>query len=342
MDIKTFSRIAGVSTATISRAFNGTGRINAETRERVFKVAKEHGYTPNIHAQRLNLRKASIIGVYYSFSREPIFDYYHMELAQELAKAAAKQGYTIHLELAQNIEEPSTTLRRVVSGGGLDGLILVGDTREGAIELLKDFSGCPCVVIANRSWDLPEAAGLVCLNQDAGIQEAVDRFVALGHKRIGYIRGDSGGVKYEAFVKAMKSHRMPVPASHVAEGPTAFHNGERAIGELLSAGVTAVLCSTDILALGAISGAAARGVIVPRDLSVVGIDNLAFTAFTLPALASIGIPRREIAEAAVSIIHQISEAAMNKDTRSPARQYVHSIHTRLIERASLGVAPAAA
>jgi|GEM_PF-692405 Transcriptional regulators len=337
MDIKKFSALAGVSTATVSRAFSGNGRIKEATRERIFKLAEKHGYVPNIHAQRLNARRSEIIAVYYSFSSAPIFDYYNMELAQEIAKAAGARGYTTNLELTQKTEQPSAGLQRAAAGGGLDGIILVADSREGALAFVKRFKNVPVVVVANHDWVLPEAAALVRIHQASGIHEAVEQLKAAGHTRIGFIHGMADEGKHGAFLRALRAHGLDDTTAPDASGPLTFEDGERAIGELLSAGITAVLCSTDILALGAMSGASKRGLRIPQDLSIIGIDNLAFSAFTHPPLASVGIPRAEIALAAVDALHQL---VIEPDEPRGARrtQLIHTVHTRFIHRTSLGPA----
>ena len=335
MDIKKFSRLAGVSTATVSRAFSGNGRIKEATRQQIFALAAQHGYTPNIHAQRLNSRRTGIIAVYYSFSTAPIFDYYNMELAQEIAKAAGARGYTTNLELTQNTAEPSLGLQRVAAGGGLDGIVLVADSRDGALAFLQSFKSLPVVVLANHDWDLPEASGLVRIHQDSGIGEAIAHLKSSGHTRIGFIHGVADAAKHDAFLRALRVQGLDADSAPTASGPLSFEDGERAIGELLPSRVTAVLCSTDILALGAISGADKRGVRVPQDLSIIGIDNLAFSAFTRPPLASVGIPRTEIAEAAVTILHQLVTDT-TADTKPSLRQFIHTISTRFIPRSSAG------
>lgn len=343
MDIKKFSLLAGVSTATVSRAFSGNGRIKEATREHVFKLASEHGYVPNIHAQRLNARRTDIIAVYYSFSTAPIFDYYNMELAQEIAKAAGARGFTTNLELTQETTAPSLGLQRAADGGGLDGIILVADSLAGARTFLERFKTLPVVVIANHDWELPEAPGLVRIHQDSGIDEAVAALRAAGHTRIGFIHGLADTAKHDAFLNALRVQGIDADAAPMAAGPQSFEDGERAIGELLDANVSAVLCSTDILAIGAITGADKRGVRVPEDLSIVGIDNLAFAAFSRPPLASVGIPRTEIADAAVEILHQLVEAspaagAAASASAAPVAQRVRTIDTRFLNRASLGPA----
>lgn len=337
MDIKKFSALAGVSTATVSRAFSGNGRIKEATRERIFKLAEKHGYVPNIHAQRLNARRSEIIAVYYSFSSAPIFDYYNMELAQEIAKAAGARGYTTNLELTQKTEQPSTGLQRAAAGGGLDGIILVADSREGALAFVKRFKSVPVVVIANHDWVLPEAAALVRIQQASGIHEAITQLKHAGHTRIGFIHGMADEGKHDAFLQALRANGIDAAGAPSASGPLSFEDGERAIGELLPKNVTAVLCSTDILALGAMSGAVKRRLSIPRDLSIIGIDNLAFSAFTSPPLASVGIPRTAIAMAAVDALHHLVADPV-EPTSARSAQLVHTVHTRFIPRASLGVA----
>ncbi len=338
MDIKKFSALAGVSTATVSRAFSGNGRIKEATRERIFKLAEKHGYVPNIHAQRLNARRSEIIAVYYSFSSAPIFDYYNMELAQEIAKAAGARGYTTNLELTQRTDEPSAGLQRAATGGGLDGIILVADSRESAQAFVKRFKRLPVVVVANHDWVLPEAAALVRIHQASGIREAVAEMKAAGHTRIGFIHGMADEGKHRAFLEALRANQLDDVGAPTARGPLSFEDGERAIAELLSQNVSAVLCSTDILALGAMSGATKRGLRIPEDLSIVGIDNLAFSAFTSPPLASVGIPRTEIALTAVEALHQLVQDE-TAAPGAPSRQLIHTVHTRFISRRSLGAAP---
>ncbi|MFA6289489.1 MAG: LacI family DNA-binding transcriptional regulator [Opitutaceae bacterium] len=335
MDIKKFSLLADVSTATVSRAFSGRGRIKETTRQRIFELATKHGYVPNIHAQRLNSRHSSVIAIYYSFSTAPIFDYYNMELAQELAKAAGARGYSTTLELTQKTGEPSLDLQRTAAGGGLDGIIVVADSSAGAFAFLQRFPSLPVVVIANHDWDLPASAGLVRIHQDSGISEAIAHLKTAGHVRIGFIRGLADTAKHDAFRHALREQGLDADTAPVAVGPHSFEDGERAIGELLAARVTAVLCSTDILALGAISGADKRGVRVPEDLSIVGIDNLAFAPFTRPALASVGIPRTEIAVAAVETLHQLVGDS-TAPSAQPPRRLIHTVNTLFIPRASLG------
>jgi DNA-binding LacI/PurR family transcriptional regulator len=340
MDIKKFSALVGVSTATVSRAFSGNGRIKEATRARIIELAEKHGYVPNIHAQRLNARRSHIIAVYYSFSTAPIFDYYNMELAQEIAKAAGARGYTTNLELTHQADGPSAGLRRAAAGGGLDGIILVADSREGAEGFLRQFKNVPVVIVAGQDWSLPEAAGVVRIQTAPGIERAVASMYEAGHRRIGFIHGRADAAKHGAFIDSLRRHGLDARRVPMAEGPQSFEDGERAIGELLDHGVSAVLCSTDILALGAISGAGKRGVPVPERLSIVGIDDLAFSAFTHPPLASVGIPRPEIAAAAVSILDRIVGEASDQTgeaTEPPA--LIQTVDSCFIRRASLGPAP---
>src|SRR5690606_41627390 len=171
-----------------------------------------------------------------------------------------------------------------------------------------------------------------------GVAHASRHLKAAGHTSTGSSPAPAATPNRAASRSALPPQGLGADAAPDASGPLSFEGGERAIGEPLPAGVTAVLCSTDILALGAISGADKLGVSVPRDLSIIGIDNLSFAPFTRPPLASVGIPRAEIAAAAVDALHQLVEDAMATTPPAPARQLIHTINTRFLPRASLGPA----
>ena len=199
MDIRTFASLVGVSTATVSRAFSGRGVVGAKTREHVLGEARRLNFSPNILARRLSMRSSGMLGLYYSFGDEPVFDYYNMELAQEVTKAAADAGYGLHLELAPRRtpvqDDPATRLATLAAGKSLDGIVLVSDGRESARALFAQTGGTPAVVITGEPLDgLPFLAQIV-IDFVPGIRAAVDHLVADGHRRIGCIRGLGDGAR---------------------------------------------------------------------------------------------------------------------------------------------------
>jgi DNA-binding LacI/PurR family transcriptional regulator len=334
MDIRTFAKLVGVSIATVSRAFSGNGRISPETRQHILKMAEEKGFVPNVHARRLSSQESAILGIFYSFSSEPVFDYYNMELAQELAKASVRQGYTAQLELTSDDARQEERLLNLAATGAIDGVVLVVGGADRARELLPKITQCPCVVIANFPWpQSAPVAGSIFIDFRSGIEQAILRLRDLGHSRIGYIRGMIDETKHKAYLAAMKKADLTVKPGWVHPGYKSFSDGEAAARVLVKRRVTAILCATDILALGVMHAAQEQGVRVPEDLAVVGMDDLALSAFTTPGLSSIGVPREHVGEVTVE---SLTRAIRDKRSGQVKTSYYQTVHPQLVERRSLG------
>jgi DNA-binding LacI/PurR family transcriptional regulator len=334
MNIRDFSARIGLSTATVSRAFSGKGPIDPSTRQRVLAEAERHNFQPNVHAQRLSLQASGVIGLYYGFAGEPIFDYYNMELAQEIAKAARAAGLGLHLELAPRQEEPRAQLASLAGRKVIDGLILVSDGPDGAEPLLAAMRSTPTVIVSGQAWEVPPGHAQVVIDFEPGIVAAVEHLVAAGHRRIGYLRGAEVPGKVRALRRALHAHGLELEENLDESGNHTFAHGERAYAHWRARGVTAVIGATDILAMGMLRAAAASGVSVPRDFSIVGIDDLAFSAYSVPALSSVGILRRDIAHAAIGALRRLLEAT------SPVRVEPIFTPTSFVPRESSAAVPA--
>lgn len=333
LDIKSFSQSIGVSTATVSRAFSGNGRISEATKERILDEARKAGFSPNIHARRLNMKKTGVIGLYYTFADEAIFDYYNMELAQELIKAAEMRDYAMHLELGRSGKGKEVDrLTDLTRGRGLDGIILVVDGRSSALKLLKAIEGCPVAVITAMPWSPVADEIAIELDIGTGIREAVKELAQLGHNRIGLIRGTADEGKLAAYQEAVEEYGLKVDERLIAKGPLSFADGRSAFNTLASHSPSAVICSTDVLALGALNEAQRLGLRVPEDISIVGMDDLAFSAFTTPALSSIGIPRQQMAHTAVDCLLARFDMGKTSGRRASSK---HTINTFFVPRASV-------
>lgn len=334
MDIRTFAQIAGVSIATVSRAFSGKGRIDPETRRKILELAEVKGFTPNVHARRLSSQESAMLGVFYSFNSEPVFDYYNMELAQELAKAALNQGYATQLELTSSDAMQEQKLVQLAATGAIDGIILVVGGIDRAQALLPKIKRCPVVVIVNAPW--PEAspvAGSVFIDFRAGIRQAVTRLHELGHEKIGYIRGMVDDTKYKAYLSTLKKLGITPDPQWVQAGYKSFSDGECAAQRLFQADVSAIICATDILALGVMHAANEAGISIPDQLSVVGMDDLALSAYTSPALSSIGVPREQVGKVAVESLARSIRDLRQENART---SYAQTVEPLFIERRSVG------
>ena len=322
MNIRLFSAKIGLSTATVSRAFSGKGAIDPATRDRVLAEAEKHNFHPNVLAQRLSTQSSGVVGLCYSFGDEPIFDYYNMELAQEIAKAATEAGLGLQLELASRAKgpdsKPGEQLAFLAASKAIDSLILVADGIQSAERALANMGGTPTVIISGESWEIPPCHAQIVIDFEPGIAQAVDHLVECGHRRIGYLRGAIEGGKLAAIRKALEAHRLELVDDLVNSGSRTFDDGERAFTEWRGRGVTAVICATDILALGTLRAAAASGLRVPADFSVIGIDDLAIAAHSFPTLSSVGVPRSAIAQAAIAALRNSVDRSKRPGAASSA------------------------
>ncbi|MFV0338188.1 MAG: LacI family DNA-binding transcriptional regulator [Chthoniobacterales bacterium] len=316
MNIRSFSEEIGLSTATISRAFSGRGVIDPATRERVLTEARRLNFTPNILARRLSRQSSGVLGLYYCFSEEPVFDYYNMELAQEIAKAATVVECGLHLELIshrhRHHDNTLTQLASLTQGKSIDGLILVSDGNESTEKLLAQVGSTPTVILSGEIQEPPPCHTQVIIDFEPGIQAAVDHLVKNGHTRIGYFRGHVDNGKFPAITKALATHGLSLAGRIDGYGPKSFQDGERAFAAWHADGLTAVICATDILALGAMRSANAYGVCIPKDFSIIGIDDLAIASYSTPSLSSIGVPRDTIARSVIDILLKIIKSRNGK------------------------------
>lgn len=333
MEIRQIAKLAGVSVATVSRAFNSTGRIHPDTRKKVLDLARKVGFTPNVHARRLSMRKSGVLGLYYRLSPDSLFDYFHLELVQALTQAASASGYSIQVELSPCGENHEERMLQLAANGGIDGMLIVSDGEARTQKFISNLERCPSLVISNVFWKKYPASGFVHLNFRSGVEKALDHLWRNGHRRIGFIRGLADASKLAAYHSFLEKQGMDSDPGWVLGGEGQFADGARAGLALAKSGVTAILAASDILALGAISALAEQGLRVPDYLSVIGMDNLAFTGFTQPSLSSVGASSALVAQAAVGIL---LEAVKNVRTEKQPRRYFHSVNTVFIPRGSTG------
>jgi DNA-binding LacI/PurR family transcriptional regulator len=284
----------------------------------------------------MSSRQSGVLGIFYSFSDEPIFDYYNMELAQQLALEASKGGFTAQLELSSSVEQQHRHLRQLVENRTLGGIILVAEGEASAKALLAGTESCPSVVISTTAWRNSPTMGIVHLNVATGIDLALTHLHQGHHTQIGYIRGMADATKLEAYREFMRREGLRMEEGWISSPCSTFSEGGRVAVELARRGVSAILCATDILALGALHSLSAAGFHVPKDISIVGIDDLAFSSYITPPLSSIGVPRGELARSAVDVLSTII-----RDNREGTSQpdYVATVNATYIPRGSTQALP---
>ena len=332
MSIKDVAREAGVSTATVSHVINNSRFVSEETRGRVLRAVERCNYYPNAHARSLASGRSQMLGLLISDITNPFFP----ELVKAIEAAAFERGYDVVLSNTNYDQERVAHYVRRIIERQVAGVALM--TSEFDDRLVEELArGRVSVVLLDR--DAP-AVGMsnLCVDYAAGIEEAVRHLVSLGHRRISFVSGpphlSSIRKRLDAF-RASRARYLPGGAGgEVYVGDLKLEGGRRAAREMLAGGArpTAVVAANDLMALGAMREFLSAGLSIPRDVSVVGFDDISFAALAEPPLTTVCLPRGELGRRAVE--------ALTATIEHPERQGVEvHVRTYLVERGSTARAP---
>ncbi len=319
MNITAVARRARVSTATVSRTMNDSGRVLPKTAERVRKAIAELGFHPDINARALGSGRSSLYGLIISDITNPFFP----ELVRAFEDIAVKHQKEILIaNTGYDPKRLDICVNRMVQRR-VDGVAIM--TSEMDETLLKGLQTRKIpLVLLDRHAQGPGVSS-VRIDHAAGMLQAVEHLVALGHSDIGFIRGPvslaTARVRYKAFQDACKRHRVRVTARCIAQGDHGVEGGYKAMQDLLKkgAGLTAVLCSNDLTAIGAMETIYEQGLRVPEDISVVGYDDILLSAYTRPGLTTVNVPREQVASAAFLSLLSYGQGA---DLNLPGQEHI--------------------
>lgn len=319
---------AGVSGQTVSRVANNSESVSDDTRRRVLTAMAELGYRPNVAARALRRGAFGAIGVVV-FSLDSLGTV--GTIGGILADAAAR-GYAIELIQAQ----PALTTDDAVSSAvsrldqdAVDGIIVVIESHLMSVAAVTFPPGMPSVLIqSGGSEDRPS----VSADQASGSRAAVEHLLALGHPTVHHIEGPPNSKAAEerrmAWAACLAAHGIDAPAP--LGGDWTAESGYR-IGLRLAddRSVSAVFAANDQMALGAMRAFHERGRRVPEDVSVVGFDDMAESAYFWPPLTTVGQDLSAAGSLAVSLVVDQIEGR----TVTPG---IHRMSTELVVRRSTG------
>lgn len=333
--LRDVAEAAGVHPATASRALNPAtrGLVNAETARRVLRIAEQLGYRPNPIARGLKTAKSGIIGVVLPDLTNPLFP----PIVRGIEDVLQAAGYTSLIVNTDNDPERERTLVESLRSRQVEGFVF--GTARMEHPLLQELHEAGVVmVMVNRRPEGMEVPS-VSVNDAAGIELAVRHLAGLGHTRIAHLAGpastSTGAVRARAFHSAVRElgleDDLVVTCDYWAED-----DGAAALSRLLDEGrdFTAIVAGNDLIALGCYDVFADRGISCPRDISVVGFNNMPFLDKLRPPLTTIGVPHQQIgAEAARILLQELAEPG------GPARSVL--LPFSLVERGSTAPPPGA-
>jgi DNA-binding LacI/PurR family transcriptional regulator len=319
----------GVSESTVSHVLNGTKFVSAKTREKVERVLRAMNFHRDAHARRLARGHSNFLGLIISDIENPFYP----GLIKAFETGALEHGF--EMLLCTTSYDPARTdqaFHKMIENKSPGVAVMTSRVRPENAQLLADYGIAAVFLDADGAGPLKSN---IRLDYARGAREAVHYLYNLGHRKFAFIAGPQNRPSHVAYREAMeaavKSLGRPLK---IIEGQNDVESGERAIQRMLTEASlpTAVLCSNDVTAMGALRTLLKCGLRVPEDVAVIGADNIPFSALSHPPLTTVRIPRERLGGLALELLRE-----MLTERQTVGREVV--METELIIRGSTGIAP---
>jgi LacI family repressor for deo operon, udp, cdd, tsx, nupC, and nupG len=314
------AKAAGVAPSTVSRAFSRPGRVNAETADRIRRVAHELGYRMNPIARGLPDGRTALLAIVVADLTNPFF----FEIIRSAEKTAIDSGYTLLVvDAHESGEAERLALERTLPL--VEGVVLA--TSRLSDSAIRAVAKQRPTVVMNRV--VTDVASVITDNA-RGMRRAVEHLAGLGHTRMTYLAGPEAswadGMRWRAFREA--TQELGLKARRLGPFAPTLAGGLSAAQALTTHTATATVAYNDLLAIGAMRGLTRLGVEIPRELSVVGFDNIFGSDFCTPPLTTVAAPLRHFGTFAVQrLLNQLRNP-------SPGLSVPALLPAKLVERGS--------
>lgn len=291
------AREAGVSASTVSRILNGTARVTSDKRKAVEKAIRKLDFRPNLFARSLKTGTTMTVGILTQDVESPFYG----RAMKGIEAGLAGTGYAPIIVTGHwNANEEAERVRLLMARR-IDGLVILTghlDDRQ-----IAEFARHQPIVVTGRRLDAPQVRALA-LDQEAGGYLATRHLLSLGHRRIAHIAGPADHTdateRRAGYERALREAGLPLARELVVQSDFMESGGLLAMNRLLDSGqsFTAVFAANDQSAFGARMAMYRRGVRVPDDVSIVGVDDLPGAAYATPPMTTVRQPIYEIGLAA--------------------------------------------
>jgi len=313
--LKDIAERAGVSISTVSRVINNDKNKPAshETAQKIWNLVREMGYVPNFHAKnlksgkKLNPNLDKTIGCILASPKDTFKDHFFSQIMMGIQSEATQHGYNVGYTFSY-FEDKSTLFQHITSSK-VDGSIILGRINEEVLSFLQSKIKNLVYAGLNRiGRDLDE---VICDAYEATCC-AVEYLISLGHTKIGYIGeipelGDNKIInehRFRAFKDTLAKHNIPLEESYIKNITLSSKEGYDAMTEIIKTGIlpSAIFCGNDITAIGAMKAIHKSGLKIPKDISVIGLDNIEVSEYFRPSLTTIHVPKEELGKFAVKLL----------------------------------------
>ncbi|WP_322906556.1 LacI family DNA-binding transcriptional regulator [Paenibacillus campi] len=325
--IKDIAKIANVSHTTVSRALNNSPLIKEVTKRKIVEIARELNYIPNYNAKSLVLQRSHTIGLFFSSLSHGTSSSFFADTIRGVNSVIGIE-YNLFVRGIDDYEDYGT-----IHPKRFDGIILMSQSDDDHAFIEHVIGQDIPLVVLNRLIPDGDFVNIVS-NDREGAQHAGEYLIRQGHRRIALIEGMKGFKSAEqrrsGFLDAMQAAQLSLPDQYIVPGRYSTESGYQAMQALLQldSPPTAVFCSNDDMAIGAMNAAFEMGLKVPDELSIVGFDDINFSMYTNPALTTVKRPIEQIsAHGATKILERIE--------RQSAGAELIFLGTELVERRSV-------
>ena len=329
MNTRRIAKIAGVSTATVSRVINGSSLVRSETAARVQRVIDDLRFVPDNTATAFRSGSSGTYGLLIPDITNPFFPEF-MKSLEALAVEHDRELLVATIDFYQG--GMAKSVRRMLTRR-VNGVVLMGSEIETEQFETLVKNRIPLVTMDRKKI----GAGLsdITTDYEPAMRQAIQHLKILGHSKIGFIGGFQGlttsKLRMDAYLAAMSGHGLVVREEFVRHGDYRIPGGEAAMADLLirKDRPTAVLTANDMTAIGALRALRDRGCAVPKEMSIVGLDDIQWSEVVYPPLTTLHTSRTELARLVFASLEHA-----NKQTLIEGRQY--TMQADLVVRKSTG------
>lgn len=303
------AKLAGVSTATVSKVLSNTPYFTESTRNKVLLAVKELNYAPNLPARALASGKTEIVAVVFPFMNDPLFtDPFVLYMLQGIESECHARGYNLLLSTPRlTADGPDDHYLRLVQGRSLDGIIALDNVPLASVLQPVQSLGIPCVAIGYH----PAKHYVRTDDYDGGLQ-LMQHILELGHRQIGIISvpqslNFSINYRLQGLTAAAEDAGINFDDLPIIESDFSVSGGAAAAANLLeqSPELTAIICLNDRMAMGAIQHIHQSGRRVPEDISVIGYDDIPTSAGFSPPLTTVNNQAPMLGQQAAKMLFEL-------------------------------------
>ncbi len=294
---------AGVSVTTVSHVMNRTRFVAPQTRRRVLDAIRDLSYYKDAHARRLAVGRSDFFGLIVSDIQNPFFP----EIISSFETAALEKRFDVLLcNTNYDTKRTEAAVRKMIENK-VRGVAVM--TSEFSSTLSEELTSNQVAVVFLDLGRVQPYMSNIRVNYSDGIFEAIKHLHDLGHEDIAFIAGPqllrSAVIRREAFIDALE--QWGLPSDRTLESNHKVDGGIAAVQVLLQSDrlPTAILCSNDLTAIGAMSALQEAGLCVPDDVSVVGFDDIYFSRIAVPPLTTVGLSRERLGKLALEALHKM-------------------------------------